>query len=92
MGTSLHRRPRVRFQPVRKQLTILFPSYPKERCIALDTIAFYAHPNDKTMPRGGSLTLSARLGAWVCLSISMRGEGNEMDELLLRRRSRPGVG
>jgi N-acetylglucosamine malate deacetylase 2 len=46
--------------------------------MALEILAFFAHPDDETMLCGGTLALLASLGARVHVLIATRGEGGEM--------------
>ncbi len=58
--------------------------------MALDVIAFFAHPDDETMLCGGTLALLASLGARVHLLVATRGEGGEMGEPPLCEREQLG--
>jgi LmbE family N-acetylglucosaminyl deacetylase len=48
--------------------------------MALDVLAFFAHPDDETMLCGGTLALLASLGARIHVLVATRGEGGEMGD------------
>lgn len=48
--------------------------------MAMEILAFFAHPDDETMLCGGTLALLANQGARIHLLIATRGEGGEMGD------------
>ena len=58
--------------------------------MALEVVAFFAHPDDETMLCGGTLALLAAQGARVHVVIATRGEGGEMGEPPLSTREELG--
>ena len=59
--------------------------------MALQVLAFFAHPDDETMLCGGTLALLARQGATVHVLIATRGEGGEMGDPPLTTRENLGM-
>ncbi|RPJ44059.1 MAG: PIG-L family deacetylase, partial [Chloroflexi bacterium] len=48
--------------------------------MAIEILAFFAHPDDETMLCGGTLALLSSLGAHVHVLVATRGEGGEMGD------------